>query len=65
MTGRNGPGEWDDVDAGENTEYYTEYLETVTGAEAVQAYKRRSHRLLSPSEVDPCWMWAVEPVMTR
>jgi ubiquinone/menaquinone biosynthesis C-methylase UbiE len=52
MTDQNRPREWDDVDAGENTDHYTEYLETVTGAEAVRAYKRRSHRLLRPAEGD-------------
>lgn len=52
MTGHDQPGDWDDVDAGEDAEYYTEYLETVTGAEAVRGYKRRSHRLLRPAAGD-------------
>lgn len=52
MTEHDGPGEWDDVDAGEDAEYYTEYLETVTGAAAVREYKRRSHRLLGPADGD-------------
>lgn len=52
MTEQNRPGDWDDVDAGEDTDYYTGYLETVTGAEAAQAYKRRSHRLLRPAAGD-------------
>lgn len=52
MTEHNQPGEWDNVDAGENADHYTEYLETVTGADAVQAYKRRSHQLLKPARGD-------------
>lgn len=43
---------WDDVDAAENSEQFTEYLETVTGLDAVRAYKRRSHHLLQPTEGD-------------
>lgn len=52
MTDRKRSRAWDDVDAVENPEEYTEYLETLTGAAAVQAYKRRSHQLLDPAEGD-------------
>lgn len=41
---------WDDVDS--TAERATDYLDSVTGIEAIQAYKRRSHRLLHPSRGD-------------
>lgn len=44
--------DWSDVDARDDPEQFTDYLETVTGAKAVQAYKRRSHQLLRPSRGD-------------
>lgn len=44
--------DWSDVDAEDEPGQFTDYLETVSGAEAVQAYKRRSHRLLRPAEGD-------------
>lgn len=44
--------DWSDVDAEDESEAFTEYLETVTGLEAVQAYKRRSHQLLAPKAGD-------------
>lgn len=52
MTERNHSGGWNDVDAEENADHYTEYLETVTGAAGVQAYKQRSHHLLRPADGD-------------
>jgi len=52
MTDSNRPRKWDDVDAEEDSEHYVEYLETVSGADAVKAYKQRSHRLLGPFEGD-------------
>ncbi len=52
MTDRNHLGRWDEVDAAERPEQFTDYLETVTGADAVRAYKRRSHRLLRPAAGD-------------
>lgn len=52
MTDRNQSREWDDIDTSKHAEQFTEFLETVTGAEAIQAYKRRSHRLLRPADGD-------------
>jgi ubiquinone/menaquinone biosynthesis C-methylase UbiE len=52
MTEQNHPREWDDVDAGEEPAEFAAFLEAVSGAEAVRAYKRRSHRLLDPSPGD-------------
>lgn len=42
--------EWGAVDEG--AEEAAAYLETVTGLDAIQAFKRRSHRLLRPQEGD-------------
>lgn len=42
--------EWSAVD--EEAEQAAAYLETVTGLDAIQAFKRRSHRLLRPREGD-------------
>lgn len=42
--------EWDDVDS--TAEQTTDYLDNVTGVDAIQEYKRRSHRLLHPSPGD-------------
>lgn len=44
--------DWSDVDAEADPDQFTDYLETVTGVEAIQAYKRHSHKLLRPSEGD-------------
>jgi ubiquinone/menaquinone biosynthesis C-methylase UbiE len=41
---------WNDVD--NTAERATDYLDSVTGVEAIQDYKRRSHRLLHPSQGD-------------
>lgn len=42
--------EWGDVDA--DADEATAYLDTVTGLEAIQEYKTRSHRLLHPKQGD-------------
>lgn len=42
--------EWDDVDS--TAEQATDYLDHVIGVDAIQEYKRRSHRLLHPSQGD-------------
>lgn len=39
---------WDHIDA-EEADSFQSYLDTVTGLESMQALKRRSHRLLSPT----------------
>ncbi|PSQ16920.1 hypothetical protein BRD00_09040 [Halobacteriales archaeon QS_8_69_26] len=38
--------DWSAVDDHEDVDRFTDYLATLTGAEAVRGYKRRSHRLL-------------------
>lgn len=45
-------GDWSAVDDHEDVDQFTDYLETLTGADAVRAYKRRSHRLLEPTAGD-------------
>jgi len=42
--------EWGDVDSA--ADEATAYLETVTGLDAIQEFKRRSHRLLRPGDGD-------------
>lgn len=41
---------WDDADG--TAEQATDYLDSVTGVESIKDYKRRSHRLLYPSQGD-------------
>lgn len=43
--------DWGNVDAA-RSERYTEYLADITALKATQEYKRRTHRLLHPSEGD-------------
>lgn len=45
-------GDWSDVDAQEDSEAFTEYLDTASAEEQVQQYKRRSHKLLHPEPGD-------------
>lgn len=52
MTEHTEPSDWSNVDAEEDPDEFTEYLETVTGVEAIQAYKHRSHQLLAPKKGD-------------
>lgn len=52
MTDHDRSSDWSEVDAMERPDESTEYLETIMGLETVQAYKRRSHRLLRISEGD-------------
>lgn len=52
MTEDENSSDWSDVDAEAAPDEFTDYLETVSGVDAIQAYKRRSHELLRPSEGD-------------
>lgn len=52
MPDRDQARDWGDIDEEDDPEVFAEYLETVTGTEAVLEYKRRSHRLLHPQPGD-------------
>lgn len=52
MTNHPESSDWSDVDAEDDPDQFTDYLKNVSGAEAVRAYKRRSHQLLLPTEGD-------------
>lgn len=52
MTDRSNAGDWSDVDAQEDSDAFTEYLDTASAEEQVQQYKRRSQKLLHPEPGD-------------